>query len=97
MSGVDGRPRARVLAVVLAMYATFLLLAPFEHHDFLCHFKTPQHCTACSSSLVGADPNTPIPAADIDLADAGGTLTFHVVADDMLLTVRSTGRSPPLA
>jgi hypothetical protein len=83
--------------LVVAVYAAFLLIAPFEHHDFLCHFKTPRHCTACSSGLVGANPNAPIAASPIDLADAGGAFTCQATADDILLTVRSTGRSPPPA
>jgi hypothetical protein len=82
--------------MVVALYAAFLLIAPFEHHDLLCHFRTPGHCTACTSSLVSANPNTPIAASPVDLADAGGAFTFHVTADDILLTVGSTGRSPPL-
>jgi hypothetical protein len=98
MASVDGRPRGRIgTTLVVAVYAAFLLIAPFEHHDFLCHFKTPQHCTACTSSLVGANPNTPIAAAPVHLADAGGAMTFHPVVTDILLTVRSTGRSPPHA
>jgi len=83
--------------MVVALYAAFLLIAPFEHHDFLCHLRTPGHCTACSSGLVSANPNTPIAASPIDLADAGGAFTFSATVDDILLTVRSTGRSPPLA
>lgn len=83
--------------MVVALYAAFLLIAPFEHHDFLCHFKTPQHCTACTSSVVGAHPTTPIAAAPVHLADAGGAISFHPVGNDTLLSVRSTGRSPPHA
>lgn len=98
MPVLEGRPRSRLHTVILAaMYAAFLLTANFEHHDLLCHFKTPQHCAACTSNLVGSDPHTPIPAGAIDLADAGGAISFHVVAPETLLTVRSTGRSPPPA
>ena len=83
--------------MLVAVYAAFLLIAPFEHHDFLCHFRTPGHCTACISGLVSANPNAPIAASPVDLADAGGAFTFHATADDILLTVGSTGRSPPRA
>ena len=57
----------------------------------------PGHCTACISGLVSANPNAPIAASPVDLADAGGAFTFHATADDILLTVGSTGRSPPRA
>jgi hypothetical protein len=98
MPGVDGRSRARGRsAIVLAVYAAFLLIAQFEHHDLLCHFKTPRHCTSCVSSLVGADPDTATPTAAVNLADAGGAMAFHSVVDDILFAARSTGRSPPRA
>jgi len=29
------------------LYTVFLFIAPFEHHDLLCHIKNPQHCTSC--------------------------------------------------
>ena len=89
--------RARAHAVVgVAIYAVFLVTAPFEHHDLLCHLKTPTHCTACTSSLVSADPHTPVVAGASDLADVGGAFAAAVAASGFLLTVRSTGRSPPV-
>ena len=78
------------------MYALFLILAPFEHHDVACHFKTPQHCTACASSLVGSDPDTPAILGAWHLSDAGRVVGTQFVADGILLSVRSTGRSPPV-
>ena len=81
--------------VGVAIYALFLLTVPFEHHDLLCHLKTPQHCTACTSSLVSADPNTPFAAGALDMADAGSAIALHLLTDGFLLAVRSTGRSPP--
>jgi len=90
------RPNARAV-VGVAIYALFLVTAPFEHHDLVCHFKTPTHCTACTSSLVSADPNTPAVSGAADLTFAGGAFAVDVVADGYLLTVRSTGRSPPAA
>jgi hypothetical protein len=85
----------RVLGV--ALYALFLVTVPFEHHDLACHLKTPTHCTACTSSLVGSDPHTPAAVGAADLPYAGGAYAVVVVADGFLLTVRSTGRSPPSA
>jgi len=90
------RPNAHAV-VGVAIYALFLVTAPFEHHDLVCHFKTPTHCTACTSSLVSADPNTPVVTGAADLTFAGGAFAVNVVADGYLLTVRSTGRSPPTA
>ena len=81
--------------VAIAIYALFLLTVPFEHHDLLCHLKTPQHCTACTSSLVSADPNTPFAAGALDMADAGGAISHYLLTDGFLLAARSTGRSPP--
>jgi hypothetical protein len=81
--------------VGVAIYALFLLTVPFEHHDLLCHLKTPKHCTACTSSLVSADQKAPVAAGALDLADAGGAISFHLLTNGSLLTVRSTGRSPP--
>ena len=90
------RPNAHAV-VGVAIYALFLVTAPFEHHDLVCHFKTPTHCTACTSSLVSADPNTPAVTGAADLTFAGGAFAVDVIADGSLLTVRSTGRSPPTA
>lgn len=79
----------------VAIYALFLITAPFEHHDLICHFKTPTHCTACTSSLVSADPHTPVIIDASALADAGGAFAFADAVSGFLLAVRSTGRSPP--
>jgi len=84
-----------VAFVGIALYATFLVVAPFEHHDLVCHLKNPIHCTSCSSSLPGSDPNAPDVLGASSLSDAGRAVAIHVLADDTLLSVRSTGRSPP--
>jgi hypothetical protein len=89
------RKRTHTVAGV-AIYAIFLITAPFEHHDLLCHLKTPTHCTACTSSLVSADPHTPVIPGASDLADAGGAVAVDVLTSGFLLTVKSTGRSPPV-
>ena len=91
-----GRRRWRFLAFVGGtLYALFLVLAPYEHCDLVCHLKTPLHCTSCSSSLVGSDPHTPALVGAWDLADAGRAVVDQLVTDGVLLPVRSTGRSPP--
>src|SRR5258708_38766194 len=89
-------PRARLLtAVGLALYAFVLVTLPFEHHDLICHLKTPQHCTSCASSQPGSAPHTPELLGAWHLTDAGRAVLPPVVANGIVLTVRSTGRSPP--
>jgi hypothetical protein len=87
---------ARILGFIgLAMYVAFLVVAPFEHHDFACELKTPQHCTSCAFSQLGSDPGTPVAPDLCALTDAGSAVLVQVLALDTLLAVRSTGRSPP--
>ncbi len=87
--------RARWSVVGLAIYAVFLVAVPFLHHDLSCELKNPQHCTACTASVLGADPNPPTTPGASHLADAGGAIADHVTIEDLLLAVRTTGRSPP--
>lgn len=87
--------RAKWSAAGLAIYAIFLLTAPFLHHDLACELKNPRHCTACTSSVLGSDPNPPTTPGVSNLADAGGAIAEQVFVEDLLLAVRTTGRSPP--
>ena len=86
----------RVLTIAgLALYAFVLVASPFEHHDLICHLKTPQHCTSCSSSQLGSDPHA-LPSPDPSrLKDAGSAATLYLTIEGALLAVRTTGRSPP--
>ncbi|HEV8346145.1 MAG TPA: hypothetical protein VGQ16_06210 [Vicinamibacterales bacterium] len=60
MTGEAVERRSRRMALIgAALYAVVLLMAPFEHHDLVCHIKTPQHCMSCSATLVGSDPHAP--------------------------------------
>jgi hypothetical protein len=96
MRGRFGNARWRFLVYLGgALYAFFLITAPFEHHDSECHLKTPQHCTSCNSSLVSSDPQAPSVVGAWDPVDAGRAIAFQLLSDGVLLTVRSTGRSPP--
>jgi hypothetical protein len=79
----------------VAFYAIFLVMAPFEHHDLLCHLKTPQHCTSCSSNLLSSSPRSLAIFGSWHLADAGRADAFRPRVNSTLLAVRSTGRSPP--
>ena len=96
-STLGDRQWLRLALVGIALHLIFLLAGPFEHHDLLCHLKTPLHCTSCASSQVGSDPHTPVVLAACQLADVGRALAFLVDAESTLLPVRTTGRSPPLA
>ena len=79
----------------VALYAAFLLVAQFEHHDLVCHLKTPQHCTSCTSSPLGSHAHAPASPGASHLTDAGCVLIFHVAPQSALFAVRTTGRSPP--
>jgi hypothetical protein len=89
--------RAKWSVVGLAVYTAFLLTAPFLHHDLACELKNPLHCTSCTSSVPGADPNPPATLGASHLADAGHAVAEQVFFEDLLLGVRTTGRSPPIA
>jgi hypothetical protein len=88
-----GRRPLRCLGV--AVYAVFLVTAPFAHHDLICHLKTPQHCTSCAASQLGSAPHTPALLGAWHLTDAGRAVLQPVVANGIVLAVGSTGRSPP--
>ena len=79
----------------IALYAAFLAVASFEHHDILCHLKNPQHCTSCSASQLGTDPDSPAIVGAWHLADAGCAVSFQPLAEGVLLANQTTGRSPP--
>ena len=96
MSGQRTDRRSQRLALVgLAIYAVFLIASPFEHHDLLCELKTPQHCTSCTSSQLGANPPVATAPGARDLADAGQAISIQLMTEGALLSVRTTGRSPP--
>ena len=86
--------RLALLGVVL--HALFLAAADFEHHDLACHLKTPLHCTSCALSPVGSDPHTPAAPGACRLADAGRLVALDHDSASAVLSVRTTGRSPPV-
>jgi len=93
--GWNDRRSRRLALVGMAIYAIFLVASPFEHHDLLCELRTPQHCTSCTSSQLGSDPQTLLNPDVWHLTDAGRAVAVLHLAEDTLLAVRSTGRSPP--
>ena len=89
-------PRIRRFALLGVVLHTLLVAAaPYEHHDLICHLKTPQHCTSCTSSPVGSSTETPTTLGAAMLRDAGFAAAFHPISESALLAVRNSGRSPP--
>ena len=89
--------RGKWTAIGLSLYVAFLVATPFLHHDLACELKNPLHCTACTSTVLGADPNPPVTPGASHLDDAGSPVSEQVLVEELLLAVRSTGRSPPAA
>jgi hypothetical protein len=85
----------RLTVVAVALYAVVLAAAPFEHHDLICHLKTPQHCTSCAASPLSVTPHTPTTLDDCRLADAGRALAGVAIPEGTLVPSVSSGRSPP--
>ena len=77
------------------LHLLFLVTTPFEHHDILCHLKTPLHCTACASSQLSSDPHPLVVPSASSLADAGQAVQALCVEKGTVLAVHSPGRSPP--
>jgi hypothetical protein len=92
--GVDRRIRRFALLGVV-LHTLLVGAAPFEHHDLICHLKTPQHCTSCTASPVGSSAQAHRPDAVDPLIDAGSALTAAVEYEPAILTSGPTGRSPP--
>jgi hypothetical protein len=91
---VRGRLRLLTLTAV-ALYILVLAVSPFEHHDLLCHLKTPQHCGSCSSSTAGLDAHAPAVLDGHQFSDAGRAFAAVATAKELLLVSASSGRSPP--
>jgi len=91
--------KSKVMLIVkwlgVVLYAAVLIIAPFEHHDLVCHLKNPRHCTACTSNELGTDPSSLKAPRFLPLVDAGRAVLVHSLAEGVLLAVDSTGRSPP--
>ena len=91
-----GDRRWRSLALVgLALYTVLLIAVAFEHHDLSCELRTPQHCTSCASSHLGSDPYPSASLGVWHLDDANRAISTQLIADSILLSTQSTGRSPP--
>jgi hypothetical protein len=89
-------PRLRRLVLFgVLVHGLYLATAGFEHHDVLCHFKTPQHCASCALNAPGSDPQTPVAPGACKLADAGQAVASDLVITSAVLSVRTRGRSPP--
>jgi hypothetical protein len=84
------------VAVLTAVLCAFVDIAsPFEHHDLVCHLKTPAHCTACASSPASTSPTAVAGATTVALADLGAAVTRLPPIHDIRLAIRASGRAPP--
>ena len=90
-----GERLSRLALLGAVLHTLFLATVDFEHHDLLCHFKTPQHCTSCALSPPGSEPRTMAPPGACCLTDAGRIVALHIASDSVLLPVRTRDRSPP--
>jgi hypothetical protein len=92
-----GRANRRLpLIALVGVVCHFLVFAaaPLEHHDLICHLKTPTHCTSCASNPLGSESRISAPAA-CRLPEAGRICALDVCFEGALLTVSTHGRSPP--
>ena len=94
--GVSSRLR-RIALLGVVLHALVVGAAPFEHHDLVCHLKTPQHCSSCTNSPVGSSSQSAPSLGASHLPDVGGAVADHVAPESAILTTRTTGRSPPAA
>jgi hypothetical protein len=85
--------RLALLGVVL--HTLCLAIVDFEHHDLLCHFKTPQHCTSCALSPLGSEPRSTARPGTCCLTDTGLVVALDISTESALLPVRTRDRSPP--
>jgi hypothetical protein len=97
MSGTLGVRLRRIALLGAVFHALVLAAAPFEHHDLVCHLKTPQHCLSCNTSPVGASDHAQPVDSESQLADAGSAIARQAAPNSALLTPRRPGRSPPFS
>jgi hypothetical protein len=85
----------RTTRLGILLHVLIVLTAPFEHHDLLCHLKTPTHCTACVSSPLAASPRPIEVVGAWSLHDAGSAVEGRPALHAVVLTTSSGERSPP--
>src|SRR5689334_18049566 len=95
MPSQGGARLRRLTRLAVALYAVFVVVSPFAHHDLQCELRTPLHCTACAATALGSDLQTDIVAGLWHLEDAGSAVVVQVAAQPLLLDVCTSGRSPP--
>jgi hypothetical protein len=86
---------SRLKLLSVALHLLFVVSAPFEHHDLLCHLKQPLHCTSCVSSPLSQSPKTYHDVGVGTLAYAGQAVETVFTSKGIVPALRSTGRSPP--
>ena len=91
-----GRERLRLLSFIgVVVHALFLLGTPFQHHDLICHLKTPQHCTSCTASPAARRSDAPVATGACMMNEAGAPACFEASAESAVVGDRRSGRAPP--
>ena len=85
----------RATWLAAALHVLLLGVGSFEHHDLICHLKTPQHCVACASNPLASESRISTAPGACGLVDAGQIFAHHVLSEGALLAVGTNGRSPP--
>ncbi len=94
---MGSQPRGRTAAwVALSFYALLLLAGPFFHQDVDEPGSAHSQRGAICASTQFASPAAPLtPAPAVTLIDAGPLPAPSVAFFSILLSTRTTGRSPP--
>src|SRR4051812_33820554 len=95
MPSGPGARSTSLIRVVFLLYATFLVVSPFEHHSLQCELQTPLHCTACATSALGSTIQTADVGGSWHPDDGGSAVREIIVLPEFVLDLRSNGRAPP--
>ena len=81
--------------LVLVLYLAVLVTAPFFHHDFACHQRTPGHCQACRANPPAPWAAQTIAVVSVPLHDLGSIESASHGATPLHVPISTPGRSPP--
>lgn len=88
--------RIWLVAVAAGIYVVVLLVSPILHHDLACHIKSPTHCDACVANPLASRIETGVCLGEPALPAAGFVETSGRVVPKAAVSIRTTGRSPPV-
>jgi hypothetical protein len=54
------RTRTGLVTATVGLYLALLAVAPFGHHDLVCHLKSSTHCTTCVHASIPGDEARPV-------------------------------------